>query len=157
MPPRSRACLTILAKTFSCLALCAFALADEKPQQGEDGVLEEVVVTGTRIPAILEEALPVTVMDEEAIANSGAINMPDILSHIPAVSGFEFTDSNTLAGGARGDVAAVNLRGLGSNNTLTLLNGRRMVAHPSVAWMSSVPARSGRPGTNRCASVPLPM
>ncbi|NIP19023.1 MAG: TonB-dependent receptor [Xanthomonadales bacterium] len=125
-----------------CLALSGAVFAQETAPEAGDRILEEVVVTGTYIPVLTEEMLPVTVMDEQAIENTGAVNMPDLLTHIPSIGGFEFTDSNYGVGGARGDVAAVNMRSLGSNNTLVLLNGRRMVTHPSVTWMSSVPVAS---------------
>ncbi|MGB5630668.1 MAG: TonB-dependent receptor, partial [Woeseiaceae bacterium] len=81
-------------------------------------------------------------MNSEAIQNTGAVNMQDILSYIPSISDFEFDDSNNGTNGARGDVAAVNMRGLGSGNTLVMLNGRRMVVHPVAQTINSVPVVS---------------
>lgn len=107
-----------------------------------DKKLEEIIVTGTHIAGLSEEVLPVTVMSEQAIQNTGAVNMQDILSYIPSISDFQFEDSNNGTNGARGDVAAINMRGLGSGNTLVLLNGRRMVAHPVAQTVNSVPVVS---------------
>lgn len=119
--------------------MSASALAQD---DAADEALEEIVVTGTHIAGLSEEVLPVTVMSAEAIQNTGASSMQDILSYIPSISDYEFEDSNNGTNGARGDVAAINMRGIGSGNTLVLLNGRRMVAHPVVQTVDSVPVAS---------------
>ena len=116
----------------------AFAQTDDD-EDDSDLVIEEVVVTGTYIAGLNEEVLPVTVMSDTAIEKLGAVNMQDILSYIPSISDFEFEDTNNGTNGARGDVAGVNMRGLGSGNTLVLMNGRRMVAHPVSQTVNSVP------------------
>src|SRR5262249_45124175 len=51
-------------------------------------------------------------------------------------------DSTQGGAGARGDIAAVNLRGIGSGNTLVLLNGRRIAAHGISATEGGVPELS---------------
>ncbi len=48
----------------------------------------------------------------------------DLLTSLPAVVNVPINDSNQGGVNARGDVSSVNLRGLGSGNTLVLLNGR---------------------------------
>lgn len=101
--------------------------------------LEEIIVTGTHIKGLNEEVLPVTVMDDKQMKALGAVNMIDILGYIPSISDFEFEDTNTATNGARGDVAGVNMRSLGSGNTLVLLNGRRMVTHPTYQSINNVP------------------
>jgi outer membrane receptor protein involved in Fe transport len=130
--------------SFAAFAAIAVGFAGGVQAQDQDGeeALEEIVVTGTHIKGLSEEVLPVTVMNSEAIQNTGAVNMQEILSYIPSISDFEFDDSNNGTNGARGDVAAVNMRGLGSGNTLVLLNGRRMVAHPVAQTINSVPVVS---------------
>ena len=107
--------------------------------QDNDEPVEEIVVTGTFIEGVSEEVLPVTVMGEQAIENLGAVGMFDILGYIPSIGDFEFDDANTGTNGARGDVAGVNMRGIGSGNTLILINGRRMVVHPTFQAINSVP------------------
>ena len=130
--------------SFAAIAAIAVGFAGGVQAQDQDGeeALEEIVVTGTHIKGLSEEVLPVTVMNSEAIQNTGAVNMQDILSYIPSISDFEFDDSNNGTNGARGDVAAVNMRGLGSGNTLVMLNGRRMVVHPVAQTINSVPVVS---------------
>ncbi|RIK92574.1 MAG: hypothetical protein DCC73_12425 [Proteobacteria bacterium] len=89
-------------------------------------VVEEVLVTGTRIMrSDLTSAAPISVLDEEVFAQKGLLSIADILQEIPQMSGSQ-TTAQTNNGG-RG-VSSINLRGLGSQRTLILVNGRRMVA-----------------------------
>ncbi|WP_321392578.1 TonB-dependent receptor plug domain-containing protein [Emcibacter sp.] len=127
----------LLASTSMMLA----ATTAQAQEAAADEALEfeEVVVVGTRIKGLSEAALPVTVMGNEQMEAVGATNMQDILSYIPAIGDFEFQDANTGTNGARGDVAGVNMRSLGSGNTLTLINGRRMVVHPTFQNINDVP------------------
>lgn len=136
----TRSTLALAISTALCFSTTgAFAQQNDNEDEDIDLVIEEVVVTGTYIAGLNEDVLPVTVMSDQAIEKLGAVNMQDILSYIPSISDFEFEDSNNGTNGARGDVAGVNMRGLGSGNTLVLLNGRRMVAHPVSQTVNSVP------------------
>ena len=124
-----------------CLVLPLQAMAqDQAADTDAESVLEEVIVTGTHIAGLDADALPVTVMGAEQIEALGAVNMQDVLSYIPSISDLDFQDTNNGTNGARGDVAGVNMRGLGSQNTLVLLNGRRMVVHPTFQSINSVPS-----------------
>jgi iron complex outermembrane receptor protein len=49
-------------------------------------------------------------------------------------------EGNTLGADARGDNTSINLRGIGSGNTLVLLNGRRLPPHPISQAESGVPS-----------------
>lgn len=136
---------TSLNRFLLLLAALLFLVAsahaqDADTEQDADGTtLEEVIVTGTHIAGLDEATLPVTVMGAEQIEALGATNMQDILSYIPAISDLDFEDTNNGTNGARGDVAGVNIRGLGSQNTLVLVNGRRMVVWPVFQAINSVP------------------
>jgi outer membrane receptor protein involved in Fe transport len=133
--------LPTVALGVAALLLSTSALAqDIQAQESEDSVIEEVIVTGTHIAGVDEAVLPVTVMGAEAIEATGAINMGEVLSYIPAISDLEFEDNNNGTNGARGDVSSVALRGVPSAYTLTLLNGRRMVTWPTFQAQSSVPS-----------------
>ncbi|WP_417316846.1 TonB-dependent receptor plug domain-containing protein [Emcibacter sp.] len=129
---------SLLLASTSVMMTAAVAGAQEAATD-ESLEFEEVVVVGTRIKGLSEAALPVTVMGNAQIEAVGATNMQDILSYIPAIGDFEFQDANTGTNGARGDVAGVNMRSLGSGNTLTLINGRRMVVHPTFQNINDVP------------------
>ena len=130
-----------IALSVASIALPSQAMAQDNQAEeaGEAEVLEEVIVTGTHIAGLSEEQLPVTVMTSQTIEKLGAVNMLDVLSYIPSISDFEFEESNNGTNGARGDVAGINMRGMGSGNTLVLLNGRRMVVHPTSQTVDSVP------------------
>src|SRR3546814_9488740 len=53
-----------------------------------------------------------------------------MLGQLPQSAGFDNSETSTGPNDARGDAASVNLRGIGSGNTLVLLNGRRIAPHP---------------------------
>ena len=100
----------------------------------DESAVEEVVVTGSQIKgAKITGALPVSVItgiDIEAIA---ADSGDDLLESIAEQGQNYFTEAEDASGGvnaSRGDVGAYNLRNLGVGNSLTLLNGRRLVNSP---------------------------
>ncbi|MBO9518891.1 MAG: TonB-dependent receptor [Porphyrobacter sp.] len=105
----------------------AFAQEIDLTQGEGDG--EEIIVTGSRIasPAVTSVA-PVQILDSEAISNSGAVNVQELLLENPAFGtpGLSRTNSAFLTSGA--GVATVDLRDLGSDRTLVLIDGRRVVA-----------------------------
>jgi iron complex outermembrane receptor protein len=100
-----------------------------------------IVVTGTNIQgARINEALPVTILSEAEIATIGGVDGEDLIRSLPSQGGVAFrTDNNTTVNNARGDVASINLRSIGSSGTLVLLNGRRVVNHPSTQAELSTP------------------
>jgi len=85
--------------------------------------LEEVVVTGSRITSPNLTAIsPITSVDAGYISSTNLTRTEDILNNLPQV----FAGQNsTVSNGATG-TASVNLRGLGANRTLVLVNGRRL-------------------------------
>ena len=98
--------------------------------QEDDGGIEEITVTGSQIRgAAINDALAVSVFSSEDVDILGVQGGDELLANIPE-NGQNFlgpTDTGGGVNGARGDVGAVNLRALGTGNTLVLLNGRRMV------------------------------
>ena len=84
----------------------------------------EVVVTGSRIvePG-LTSVSPVTTVSADQIKQSGVTRVEDLLNTMPQVVGDMGGD---LSNGASG-TASVNLRGLGPQRTLVLINGRRLM------------------------------
>ena len=85
--------------------------------------LEEVVVTGSRITSPNLTAIsPITSVDAGYIASTNLTRTEDILNNLPMV----FAGQNsTVSNGATG-TASVNLRGMGPQRTLVLVNGRRL-------------------------------
>lgn len=120
--------------------LLLLPLAAFGQEANDDEPIEEIVVTGSHIQGVSEEVLAVTVMGENEIRDLGAVNMFDLLGYIPAISDFEFEDNSNGTNAVRGDVAGVNMRSLGTGNTLVLINGRRMIVHPTFQPINSVPS-----------------
>lgn len=107
-------------KIICTLMFAAFAV----PASGfSEEILEEVVITGSRIVRKdLESVSPVTVISAEEIKQTGVNRIEDVLNQIPQI---ETSSTAFDSNGATGN-ATLNLRGLGSNRTLVLLNGRRL-------------------------------
>ncbi|WP_445774134.1 TonB-dependent receptor plug domain-containing protein [Shewanella sp.] len=87
--------------------------------------LERIEVTGSRIQRQdMETASPVTVISSEAIRAEGFTSVDQLLQAQTSMAGAALGSSSN--NGSDG-VAQVDLRGMGSQRTLVLLNGRRMV------------------------------
>ncbi len=102
--------------------------AEPAPSAGEATTLDAVQVTGSHIKRLqLTGVGPVTVVDAAAIERSGATSVDTLLQRLPASAGFAGNQSNAYWAENGYGTSQVNLRGLGINRTLVLLNGRRMV------------------------------
>lgn len=127
----------VLATTALCAAsFAAHAWAQTEPTPAGPAVteVEAVVVVGSQIKgAKVNAALPVTLVGEDQIRASGAVSGDDLFRTIPQMGDVNFNSQYlpTTSNSARGDIGSVNLRNLGIGNTLVLLNGRRVVTHPT--------------------------
>ncbi len=94
-------------------------------QEGEDdtSVQQTITVTGSRIPVDpnVVSSVPIQSLSDEEFRLSGEISVADIVNDVPAL-----VSSTTSENSATGQ-SALNLRGLGTERTLTLINGRRAV------------------------------
>src|SRR5690606_9371518 len=90
----------------------------------------EIVVTGTLIAGSREDApAPVDVIGAEEIAAQGNPSMLELTKRMPASAGVLGDASQfDIRSQFNEGVASVNLRGLGPQRTLVLLNGKRVVA-----------------------------
>ena len=103
--------------------------------------LEVFTVTGSNIRRVdAETALPVTVIDKSELDARGAATMAELFETLGAAEISGITELNNGPQLARGDVASIDLRGIGSGSTLTLLNGRRMAPHPISMAENGVPS-----------------
>ena len=95
------------------------------PTQSSDA-LETIVVSGSRInDASFQAPTPVTVVTMVDMENRGVTNVADLLNEIPS---FQASSTPATSGQTSGGVLnEVNLRGLGANRTLVLVDGRRYV------------------------------
>src|SRR5882757_2119758 len=115
--------------------LCLLALATSvhaqvtpKAAAAEDTTLQEVVVTGSRIARPEFDNLePTTTVDSKTFDQRGYLDVGQALSELPAFGVAPSSAANTQAGFGIAQ-SFVDLYGLGSQRTLTLVNGRRFVS-----------------------------
>lgn len=130
--------LAIIAILSSSTAVSLYA------QENQSQELEEVVVTGTHIKgANIAGALPVSQLTKEDLDLAGALSTEELIGSLPQAGQVEFNSGTegTSSNSVRGDVASINLRGLGADSTLVLVNGRRMVLNPSSSSRNGVPVQ----------------
>ncbi|MDC0536502.1 TonB-dependent receptor [Gammaproteobacteria bacterium] len=101
--------------------------------ENNDSDVEEVVVVGSQIKgAKITGALPVSIISADDMDALGVDSGDELLDNIAELGQNTF-NQNEFSGGynaSRGDVGAFNLRDIGTGNTLTLLNGRRLITSP---------------------------
>ncbi len=108
-------------------------------------LLEEIVVTGTYIRGSHGVGTNVITVDREAIDRAGYATARDIIRSLPQNSRGGVGE-NTVIGQASSNISAgsaVNLRGLGTDSTLVLVDGRRIPVaglDANFADISSIPA-----------------
>ena len=106
--------------------------------------LAEVVVTGTLLRSPGTAVSPLVVLDRDALDRRGQGTVADVLTSLPqnyagvgtAVGSLGFADPTGQ--GATGMGASVNLRGLGADATLTLVNGRRLAGAGSMGELADI-------------------
>ena len=116
-------------RTVSATAFATFFVTNVQAQESESSTLGEVVVTGTRVTRDGYEApTPVSVLGAEELNALNVVNVADAVNYLPAFSGSASPRSSNgnLSTGATG-VSQLNLRGLGTNRTLVLLDGHRYI------------------------------
>ena len=158
MTTKTRYLSNLLATTIFCGAISVAAPAwaqdedqDQPPQTGPveaaqpedvtgDADDETIYVTGSRIPQPnLTATSPVTVVNSQEVRITGTTRAEDLINSLPQA--FAAQGAN-IANGASG-TATLNLRGLGSERTLVLINGRRLVPgdpFSSAADINMIPA-----------------
>lgn len=109
--------------------------AEVEEEKVEEDKIEYIQVTGSRIQRTdLETVKPVSIISAEDIAATGLNDIAAVL----AQSNFNSSGSNVGASNnSAGNFSSSNLRGLGSNRTLTLVNGRRVAGAASLSGSST--------------------
>jgi iron complex outermembrane recepter protein len=121
----------------AAMAVSMLALMSKSAVAG--GLPDAAVVTGTHIRGNTDSAFPITIYTREVIESSGAGTLQEFIQKIP--QNFNGGASETTVGSAAGggnaantvDGTGVNLRGLGNDATLVLVNGRRVAPANTVA------------------------
>jgi outer membrane receptor protein involved in Fe transport len=128
-------------------AMYQTARAQEVAQPSETDQLQEVLITGSRIQRSpdLQSSSPLVTVTSDTLTNISTVGVENALNQlpqfVPAQTQFVTNDNSPSAQNVPG-AATINLRGLGTNRTLVLLDGRR--AQPSnialVVDVNSIPA-----------------
>ena len=126
----SAATMALAGSTYSSITLAE-----------EEEAIEEVVVTGSRIQRAVSDApSPVTVINSEDLELSGLGSVADVLRNTTYNS---FGSFRERSGSSFGQIALVDLRGLGPGRTAVLINGRRVPGNPftgtSAVDVNSIP------------------
>jgi len=135
----TNACFSALAALAALGALGAPALAQDAAEPR--GTIK-VEVTGSHIfRSEAESALPVQVITREDIERSGSVTVEELMSRVSA-NVLGQNDQLSVGNFKNPGLSSVNLRGIGSGDTLVLLNGRRVANYAfdgSAVDVNSIP------------------
>jgi len=144
MKKNKRNTLTLLtAAIISSFTLSSYAYAYAQEQQIEDET-EVIEVTGSRIRRTeMATTTPITAVSGDDLRKTGALNINEALNKLPMLTpNLGDTSSNSDLNGGLPGQSTQDLRGLGAERTLVLVNGRRHVASvagTSVVDVSTIP------------------
>lgn len=114
--------IALLSASSASVVLAAMLAAAPAVAQEQEVALEQIVVTGSRIARPdLSATSPVTVVTAEQFKLSGTVNVEQLINTLPQVTPSVTAFSNNPGGG----VATLDLRDLGTQRTLILVNDRR--------------------------------
>lgn len=127
------AALALAGVSLGSLATAAAAqeVSDPPAASAPQEEADAIVVTGSRIPTIKDQGpSPVTVVDSDSIRANGYTSVPDLLSAMTQNSGETQSPQSGSSADFTPGAQQVDLRGLGPNHTLVLVNGRRIADFP---------------------------
>jgi iron complex outermembrane recepter protein len=119
---------TMLASSISALLAGGTAAHAQEAGAPTAGV-EEITVTGSRIVRRdLDAASPIMTVNTERLENSSTVSIESVLNQMPQFvpANTQFDSANVGSGAVVPGIATVNLRGIGENRTLVLIDGRRV-------------------------------
>ncbi|PRC94183.1 TonB-dependent receptor [Solimicrobium silvestre] len=95
----------------------------------EAEVVQRVEITGSSIKRMASEtALPITIIKADTFVKQGLTTAEDVLNSLG--SNQSSSGGSQSVGSGSGGKSSADLRGIGTNKTLILLNGRRLANHP---------------------------
>ncbi|MBF6024208.1 TonB-dependent receptor plug domain-containing protein [Lysobacter niastensis] len=120
----------------------AFASAQEGAPQQDATTLDKIEVTGSRIRQVdLETAAPVLQLTREDIEGQGFASVADILQNITAAGSPAISRTSPLSSGEAVGGQYIDLRNLGPNRTLILVNGKRLgITNDGLQDVAQIPA-----------------
>jgi iron complex outermembrane recepter protein len=120
-----------LVASVSMMALAAPVHAADQPEPPKAPTVEDIVVTGSRTVSNGNNSpTPLTVVSTDNLLKSQPSNIADALNNLPIFSGSRSQTSQAIAtgpnGGGNGAANELNLRNMGANRTLVLMDGQRV-------------------------------
>lgn len=120
----------VFGSAATAMSFMASAHAGQAAEQADKKDVERIQVTGSSIKRTdMEGALPVQLINRDDIEKTGLTSAGELIQSLPAMQGF--TVAAQSVGGGGGGQKTASLRGLGSEYTLVLLNGRRLAPRGS--------------------------
>ena len=120
--------LSTLSLSMMCLTMAQAAETEQSSTDEKPTKVVKVAVTGSSIKGVAaQSASPITVVKVDEILKQGVTTTEEALAKISANQSNFVTASNVGTSKTAG--SAANLRALGANKTLVLLNGRRLAAN----------------------------
>ena len=124
---------TVLSLSLNAMFATGAALTTAVSAQ-EAAPMQRVEITGSSIKRLqAETANPISIIKAEEFARQGVTTVQEALTRIPS-SQSSMGSGNAVGGNysglPTGGQASADLRGLGGDKTLVLLNGRRLANHP---------------------------
>ena len=112
----------------SASALCWAGAAGAQTADTQPATIEQVVVTGTHLSESgFEAPTPVTTVSQESLLAASPDNIADALNELPQFHGSTRSDAGSTGGiGGTNGQNLLNLRSLGAQRTLVLLDGQRL-------------------------------
>lgn len=123
--PGYRALLQAFGTTVAFGMLLQPAIADDTVP------VQKISVTGSSIKRIQSEtSLPVQVLGRKDLEREGVSSAAELLNNLASNNGGGYSLANAVGDSGQPGFSGASLRGLGSSNTLVLLNGKRLANHP---------------------------
>ena len=121
--------LSTLSLSMMCLSLAHAEETESTEIQEQPVKVAKVTVTGSSIKGVAaQSASPITIIKGEDLTNQGITTVEEALTKVSANQAGYSTSQNVGASSTEGSSA--NLRALGTDKTLVLLNGRRLASSP---------------------------
>ncbi len=119
---------TVLISAIAAAGVASAQVAEQPASDAQATEVGEIVVTGSRIRRSAANApTPIIQVTQEEILSTGQTSLIDYLATIPALQNSTVPSDTTGSSLNTGGLSLANLRSLGANRTLTLVDGRRHV------------------------------
>ena len=123
-----RTAVSALLSGTSLMALSFAMISTAAVAQDQQAAVDEIIVTGSHLTTGFETPTPVTVMSQEALLAASPNGIADALAQTPALSTSLLSSTPQTAANGNNGQSILNLRNLGANRNLVLLDGRRTVS-----------------------------